>query len=171
MKKAKNFKIAVTVMSLLACAALLTSCGGHIKDKNGPDDFSLVKLTNEEILGTSVSATVTNTAGTVDEGDGVTSYSDSCISGVKTIAEYNTADQEITDKGILKVTVDSEVREGNAKILFFEKNAPGNFQEIEFGDGKTVEVSDPHGRYLVRVGAESADIDIKVKFEFIPIAQ
>ena len=172
MKKFKKIKISALFLSLLVFLLAMTSCSEQIKDSNGPDDFSLVELTDEDILATSVTAHVTEPDGPNDKGNGVTTFSDSRISGVKEIVRYEANGDEHINGGILKVTVDSEVRAGNVKILLVKKaNANSVEAEFEIGEGKSAEIADPRGVYMVRIGAESADIDIKVKLEFVPTAK
>lgn len=173
MKNSKKIKLMTLIASLLFCGVMMTSCSEQIKDSNGPDDFSLVELTDEDMLARSTTIHTTDPVGPNDEGNGVTTFSDSRISGVKNIASYSTYDQEYKGNGFLKVTVDSEVREGNLRIVLVKTVGGTNTAEaeIEIGDGKTAEVANPSGTYYLRIGAESADLDIKVKFEFIPAEQ
>ena len=154
--KNKLTKIISLALALIACVLMLASCSGHIKDKNGPDDVS-VSFKTEDLVNGSTSVTANNYD--VKEEGNVYTYADEKISGIMKICEIDPeSDQKLTFK------VDSEVAQGNLMIYVMLKgNTNKIVGEIPVGEGETFTVDEPeYGKYILRIAAESANMDIKV---------
>ena len=155
--KTKFTKIFALSIALIICALSLVSCSGHIKDKNGPDDVS-VSFEEKELVNGSTSVTANNYD--VKEEGNVYTYADDKVSGIMKICE-------IDPDGKLTFKVDSTLTEGNLMIYVMHKgNANTVVGEIPVGEGKSFTVDEPvAGKYVVRIAAESANVDIKVTVE------
>ena len=155
--KNKFMKFTALTLAVITCMLLLASCD-HIKDKNGPDDIS-VSFTEEELLARSVTYTPTADGKIKNEGN-VYTYTDEKLSGIMNVCEIDPdSDKE------LKFEVDSEVLEGNLKIYVIRKsNTNVMVDEIPVGEEKIFTVTEPlAGEYVLRIAAESANMNIKVK--------
>ena len=152
--KNKMIKFISLILALLTCVMLLASCSGHIKDKNGPDDVS-VSFKTEDLVNGSTSVTANNYD--VKEEGNVYTYADDKVSGIMKICE-------IDPDGKLTFKVDSTLTEGNLMIYVMHKgNANTVVGEIPVGEGETFTVDEPeYGKYILRIAAESANMDIKV---------
>ena len=154
--KKQFVKIISLSLALLTCMLLLASCSEHIKDKNGTDDYN-VSFSDEELRASSTKVTATN-GYDVKENGSVYSYADEKITGIMKICE-------IDPDGRLTFNVDSEVAEGNLMIYVLRKGNSGNeiVGEIPVGNGKIFDIEEPgYGKYILRIAAESANMDIKV---------
>ena len=154
--KKQFVKIISLALSLLTCVLLFASCSEHIKDKNGPDDYN-VSFSDEELRASSTKVTATN-GYDIEEKDNTYSYSDEKITGIMKICEFD-------PEGSLILNVDSEVTEGNLIIYVLHKGNNGNaiVGEIPVGQGESFKIENPSsGKYMVRIAAESANMDIKV---------
>lgn len=153
--KKQFVKIISLSLALLTCMLLLASCSEHIKDKNGPDDYN-VSFSDEELRASSTKVTATN-GYDVKENGNVYSYADEKITGIMKICEFD-------PEGSLILNVDSEVTEGNLIIYVLHKNNSNAIVgEIPVGVGETFKIENPSsGKYILRIAAESANMDIKV---------
>ena len=155
--KTKFTKIFALSIALIICALSLVSCSGHIKDKNGPDDVS-VSIAEDKLISGSTSVTATNYD--VKQEGNVYTYADEKVSGVMNICD-------IDPDGKLTFKVDSTLTAGNLMIYVLHKGNNNVIEgEIPVGEGQSFTIDEPSsGKYVLRIAAESANVDIKVTVE------
>ena len=101
MKKVLLFTFAFIFIFLVGCS--------HIEDTNGAEDFSIVEISDEEILDGGSSMSVGSISSTVN---GVHKLSIKKFSGVEELLEIE-ADSEKT----IEVSIKNEVKDGNFMIV------------------------------------------------------
>lgn len=103
---------------ILSCLTLTSCSFGHIEDSNGVDDYSLVTITNEEIIDNSNFYVQTMSSQVVINGKYTVKINK--FSGVKSINDFNKQGQQITINSTITLN------EGNLKICLV------NEHEIEY---------------------------------------
>lgn len=133
------------ILIILMFLFILVGCSiGQIEDKNGPDDYTVVTITDKQILSNNNkymeygSVTVTK--------DNKTVINISKFSGIKEVLKFT----KKTD-----VTISSIVEKGNFRIIIVTSD--NNLKDIEIN--KKVDVTFNSGDKLKIVG-ESAKIDL-----------
>ena len=105
----RNSKLILLIILLLA----LTGCGKHIEDTNGPEDFTLETITEEDILNGYPEVAVKQSL----ERDGNEyKYSVKKMTGVKEIFKGSFQNEDIA------ITLNTSVESGNANIVLLYKN-------------------------------------------------
>jgi len=144
----------IVILLLSAMFALsLASCGVEIADTNGPDDISLVEITDQNILKMDIGA-----AGYGESTSGEskrTKYTGNSFSGVAEVYLTN----YIGKSDVIIDVTDLEVESGNFRLVVLLN------EEIihEFKPGEqlqTLELEDIKGTLSIRMAGESA------KFKF-----
>ena len=139
-----------------------------VEDVNGPEDTSLATVTAEEVLAAenSYSATMlrsggigsrTNVGGRLDEYDSdYRTVSARKISGVLTIQASNVDADELT------LEIDTTLQSGNMEVFILVDGALA--QQAEVNKTQIITLTDIAGKdVLVKIGAESAQMEISVK--------
>ena len=139
---------------MLFLVLTLSSCS-HIEDTNGPDDYSLVTLTEDDILNRPNS---TITVGTIQSNSKIGnkaqgSYSATKISGVTTIAEYNTINSSISfeisftcseGNGLLAIVSNGEIVKlinPNETLSFTLNNSGYQYKIVVAGESAKLKVT------------------------------
>ncbi len=145
MKKILCFIVFIFLCFMFGC--------GHIEDTNGPDDFSLVTISNQDILDYSSSAETMSSTVTIGN---KTTVKIGTFSGVKSIYKNYSA------KGDYKIIIDIKVEEGNLGVFvvsgdeILEEIPLNTKSEISVTVDKTLEI---------RIGGESAKLEIEYMIE------
>lgn len=143
-----------TIVFILFLSLTLTSCS-HIEDTNGPDDYSLVEISNDEIVSgksysTSVGKLTTQTGRTIK-------LKISKFSGVENVQSFKTTNSDIT------FTVSIEVTQGNFKAVLVQNNKIIH----EFNNNQNnqiVKVSKGTGSVAVYIAGESAKFNLTIEY-------
>ena len=143
-----------TIVFILFLSLTLTSCS-HIEDTNGPDDYSLVEISNDEIVSgksysTSVGKLTTQTGRTIK-------LKISKFSGVENVQSFKTTNSDIT------FTVSIEVTQGNFKAVLVQNNKIIH----EFNNNQNnqvVTVSKGTGSVAVYIAGESAKFNLTIEY-------
>ena len=132
----------------------LTSCGSsfqHIEDENGPDDYSLVQLTDEDVIRSTSSISLISIYSNInDEGSAKIER----FSGVKRLATLTKKD---------KVTVDFEITSGNAVLCIVSKSEILHYFELNKDNQEYV--IETNEKIYLKLAGESAKVDIKYTIE------
>ena len=136
----------LSIFTLLALLLSLASCS-HIEDTNGPDDYSLVSLTDEDIL--AKERVIKRLSKRSSNGD-TTTYEVKRISGVEDILVFSADRNELLT---LDVTVTAT--EGNLKVALIHSDEIIETIPINGGE-HTVKIENFEGRFYLRLAAESA---------------
>lgn len=147
------------LLALLLSAALvlgLCGCMSHIEDTNGPEDFSLATLTEEDILGSSLKST-TNMS--TEKTKGLTTYCKAQkFSGVTDLYE-----ETVMWSSGMTMEVSSSVTEGNARLLLLLDGALIHEFDIN-AENQTFTLDEFEGTITLRLAGESAKYDIRFSF-------
>lgn len=143
----------VICILMLFFVLTLSSCS-HIEDTNGPDDYSLSILTDDDIINKKGS---TVTVGTVEShskiGNKATGkYTASKISGVTTIAEYSSS------SSFISFEISFECAEGNGLIAIVTNGAI--VKKVNPNETVSFTLNNSGYKYMIVVAGESAKIKI-----------
>ena len=144
----------LSIIFIIFLSLTLTSCS-HIEDTNGPDDYSLVEISNDEIVSgksysTSVGKLTTQTGRTIK-------LKISKFSGVENVQSFKTTNSDIT------FTVSIEVTQGNFKAVLVQNNKIIH----EFNNNQNnqiVTVSKGTGSVAVYIAGESAKFILTIEY-------
>ena len=144
----------LSIIFIIFLSLTLTSCS-HIEDTNGPDDYSLVEISNDEIVSgksysTSVGKLTTQTGRTIK-------LKISKFSGVENVQSFKTTNSDIT------FTVSIEVTQGNFKAVLVQNNKIIH----EFNNNQNnqvVTVSKGTGSVAVYIAGESAKFNLTIEY-------
>ena len=145
----------LAIIFILILSLTLTSCS-HIEDTNGPDDYSLVKISDEEILGvrsasTKIGAFESQTGRTIK-------VKVSKFSGVENLQSFKTTNSDIT------FTVSVTVTSGNFKaVLVQEGKIIHTFNNN--ASNQVVTVKQGTGTVSFYVAGESAKYNITLEYD------
>lgn len=145
----------LTIIFIIFLSITLTSCS-HIEDTNGPDDYSLVKISDEEILGvrsasTKIGAFESQTGRTIK-------VKVSKFSGVEKLQSFKTTNSDIT------FTVSVTVTSGNFKaVLVQEGKIIHTFNNN--ASNQVVTVKQGTGTVSFYVAGESAKYNITLEYD------
>ena len=145
----------LTIIFIIFLSITLTSCS-HIEDTNGPDDYSLVKISDEEILGvrsasTKIGAFESQTGRTIK-------VKVSKFSGVEKLQSFKTTNSDIT------FTVSVTVTSGNFKaVLVQEGKIIHTFNNN--ASNQVVTVKQGTGTVSFYVAGESAKYNITLQYD------
>ena len=140
------------IFAFLSTILLLTSCSfGHIKDKNGKDDYSIATISEEEMINGSnyvalgfFSTHIFSTA----------NCNSKKFSGVKTIATVNIESENEN------IVITSSVTSGNFMLIFVKDEVI----EVKAYANSLINVSKAsmNGLYEIKVVGESASFDVEI---------
>ena len=145
----------LTIIFIIFLSITLTSCS-HIEDTNGPDDYSLVKISDEEILGVRSASTK---IGSFESQTGRTiKVKVSKFSGVEKLQSFKTTNSDIT------FTVSVTVTSGNFKaMLVLEGKIIPTFNNNV--SNQVVTVKQGTGTVSFYVAGESAKYNITLEYD------
>lgn len=146
----------IAILLTLVMLTGLSGCMSHIEDANGPDDHSLATLTDEELLGSSLSSTGTMMS-TVTTGS-ITRCKAGKFSGVDDLYE-----EDIVWSSGLTVSVDATVTEGNARLVLLLDGEIVHEFAINSGE-QTFTLEEYSGLLCLRIAGESAKYNITYSF-------
>lgn len=140
---------------LLIIVLILTSCSydtiDHIEDENGSDDYSLVNITEEDIINSTSSISyISIFTNDTDSGSG----SIEKFSGVKKITNISSKD---------KIVVGFTVTEGNASLCLVTKDEIIHYFNIN--ENNQEYVIDTNKKLYLKLAGESAMIKLEYKYE------
>lgn len=141
---------------ILVLLFLMTGCQRHIKDTNGPDDYSLVSFSNDD----KVSAKSYVAVGAISShvlGRG--SFSAKKFSGAMILYEVNVNDR-------ISCYFDIEVESGNFEVILINDEQIIKSVALNNTSRFTIETS---GKVTLKVIGESARFEIKYEVEHIEI--
>ena len=143
---------------LLIFTVLLTSCS-HIEDTNGPEDYSIVSFTDEDILSGKNSVFVVGSTKSQSKNNNklVGTYKASKISGIEKIAEYR------SDRENISFTIKLTCESGNALVVIVSNNEI--IKKIPSNDSMTIDVINNKKNYKILLVAESAKISLEYQVE------
>lgn len=151
MKKIICICLLVLVMSLSACS--------QIEDTNGPDDYSVVTFSDDDILngGGFVVTVGTIEASSYLNGKLSGTYSVAKISGIITVNEYSSKSSKIS------FNINFTCEAGNAMVVIVSDNEI--VKKIEANQDVTFEVDNNFKDYEIKLVGESAKASIKYQVQ------
>lgn len=153
-------KILCLVLAL-AFAFCTVGCGVEIEDANGPDDFSLTEITDDNIINLDLGASsYSQSPSSEDTADlsKVTKFKSNSFSGVAEIYGKN-----LIGKSDLTIDVTSiQVDEGNFRLLVLLDDQIVHEFDLEEMN-QTYELRDVSGNVSVRMAGESANFKFSIR--------
>lgn len=152
-------KIAILVLLCIGVAFCLCAC--HIEDKNGPDDYSLVEITEDKIKNgiSSYSQLMAVSNGTQN----IIEYKSERFSGVKTIKKIT-----FTGGKSLEINYDLKVDSGNFRAVLIHDGEI--VMDLPIGEDQHIVIDNPKHSYEIRIAGESADFEIELEYLFADIS-
>ncbi|MCH5163754.1 MAG: hypothetical protein J1F36_01920 [Clostridiales bacterium] len=147
-------KISKFIAVTIVCALIaITCCGcGHIKDTNGDDDFSLVTLSEQQIIKGNSSVSSVSAS---NQWNNKYNLKVSKFSGVKEL-------KKITLKsGTQKITTDVNVSAGNFRMVLIS----GGQIVYDFDINGTSSATISEGTYIIKIAGESASFNLSFSIE------
>lgn len=143
------------ILLLLIIVLNLTSCSytsfDHIEDENGSDDYSLVNITDEDIINSTSSISyISIYTNNTDSG----SASIDKFSGVKKLTSISNKD---------KIIVSFTVIEGNASLCLVTKDEIIHYFNIN--ENNQEYVIDTNKKLYLKLAGESANINLEYRYE------
>ena len=150
----------ILCLLLIVMLFSLTSCS-HIEDTNGPDDYSLTTLSEENILNRKGSTTTVGTVRTKSliGGNLKGSYKVSKVSGVSTIIKFECKGTTV------KFEIDFTVTSGNAILAVVSDGTI--VRKIEANQVVEFEVNNSKDTYQLVIVGESAKANIKYNINYV----
>ena len=131
-------KIAILVLLCIGVSFCLCAC--HIEDKNGPDDYSLVEITEEKLI--NGASAYTQTQSIINETQNSIDFDCEKFSGVKTL-------KKITFIGgiRLEINYDIELDSGNFRAVLIHDGEI--VMDLPVGEDQQIVIDNPrHGRLV-----------------------
>lgn len=143
------------ILLLFIIVLNLTSCSyisfDHIEDENGSDDYSLVNITDEDIINSTSSISyISIYTNNTDSG----SASIDKFSGVKKLTSISNKD---------KIIVSFTVIEGNASLCLVTKDEIIHYFNIN--ENNQEYVIDTNKKLYLKLAGESANINLEYRYE------
>lgn len=158
--KSKNFLWILLVVAVIAICgySFLTSDSEHIEDTNGPDNYALTTITDENIINQDIVAlNVNKSSGVLN--DGIT-FSSNQFTGVYRVFQTSF----LFDSDFLMELAGFYVNSGNFKMAVV--NNGEIIATVEPGLFATCELSDLNGPFEVVIAGESADFEFTLDHLF-----
>jgi len=150
--------VLLLVLSLIGCGNYINRFP-RIEDANGPDDFTLCSITEEEICQSKAHiaiASITTTNG------GKTKISIGELSGVlqpdASLASVGAKGETLVWHAVSSVTA------GNLRICIVRDNSE-IVGEFPINDEGEVRIENAQGRYTLRIAGESAEFSLEITLE------
>ena len=144
------------MLLLLSCISIfaLTSCG-HIEDSNGPDNYTVVTITDEDILrgGNSHMSLMATSGSSIINGRLRGEYNAEKFSGVFKVGEYD------SDKKTININVNITCESGNAMVVVVSDDRI--IKKIEANQNFDCNVDNTYDDYIIYVVGESAKLSVK----------
>mgnify|MGYP003478078095 FL=1 len=144
MKKISKFILLIILL------LTLTSCGNHIEDKNGPDDFTLETITEEDILN---GYSVVSVKQSLVRKNNEYKYSVKKLSGVEEIFKGSFKDEDVA------ITLDTSVESGNAQIVLVYKGMILK-RFLLNSENQVFSMTGLNGEIKILVAGESAKVNV-----------
>ena len=143
----------VILVLMILMVLPLTSCS-HIEDTNGPDDYSVVTITDEKIISGVYSTMCVGVFETeIEVSDELTgSYKVSKLSGITEINTYRSR------KDLITFNIEFTCESGNAMIVIISNDEI--IKKIEANQNVTFEVTNTDHQYKILLVGESAKASI-----------
>ena len=145
----------LTIIFIIFLSITLTSCS-HIEDTNGPDDYSLVKISDEEILGVRSASTKIGSFQT--QAGRTIKVKVSKFSGVENLQSFKTTNSDIT------FTVSVTVTSGNFKAMLVQEGKIIHTFNNNVSN-QVVTVKQGTGTVSLYVAGESAKYNITLQYD------
>ena len=146
-------KIAILVLLCIGVSFCLCAC--HIEDKNGPDDYSLVEITEEKLI--NGASAYTQTQSITNETKNSVEFDSKKFSGVKTLKKITFAG------GIrLEINYDIELDSGNFRAVLIHDGEI--VMDLPVGENQQIVIDNPKRSYEIRIAGESADVEIELEY-------
>ena len=136
----------------------LTACGIEIEDTNGPDDYSLETITDENIINMDLGAS--GSAASSDDASQVVKYSSKNFSGVEEICFVNRimASEVVIDLSTIMV------KQGNFRlVVVYNDEIVHDFDLEEMS--QQFKLEDVEGNVSVRIAGESASYEFYLSIQ------
>ena len=144
-------KIAILLISLVLASVCLCACV-YIPDENGDEDYSLCKLTENDIINsTDYQYTSINSK---REANGTYVYSIQSLSGVYTLKKVEGS------YGVLTFNATITLHSGNLRACLVKDGEI--VREIPINEFAQINVSNPDGKYAIKLAGESASFDVEI---------
>lgn len=144
-------KITALAISVLIACVCLCSCV-YIADTNGDDDYSLGKLTEEDIINSTEYQI--RSVNSRKEANGTYKYSITGLSGVYTLKKVEGS------YGVLSFNVTITLHSGNLRACVVKNGEI--VREIPIGEFTQINISNPDGKYEIKLAGESASFDLEI---------
>ena len=144
-------KLAILIISLILASVCLCACV-YIPDENGDEDYSLCKLTENDIISsTDFQAMYSQKQGVQN---GTTVYTAKKLSGVYTVDKVYS-----NNAGALTIYSTVTLTEGNVRICLVQDGKI--VCDIPVGENMETKIENPSGNYQLRVAGESASLELE----------
>ena len=146
----------IALLIVLCIGVVFCLCACHIEDKNGPDDYSLVEITDEKILKNTTS--YTQTGAVASESQHEVEFDCRKFSGVKTL-------KKITYTGgiRLEINYDIELDSGNFRAVLIHDGEI--VMDLPIGENQQIVIDSPKRSYEIKIAGESADVEIELEYK------
>lgn len=142
------------ILLVILLSFILPSCASLvIEDTNGPDDYSLQTITDEQIIFGMNTSKMMSFTSTVNNN---TTAKCRSLSGVQTLCSYNI-------NGDLTVNVTSEVNSGNARLVLIINEKIIN--DFNINGSSTYTLTQVSGLAEIKIAGESANYNVTVVVE------
>ena len=145
----------IALLLVLCVGVTLCLCACHIEDKNGPDDYSLVEITEEKL--TNGSSSYTQTQSIIKETQNSIEFDCEKFSGVKTIKKII-----FTGGKWLEINYDIELDGGNFRAVLIHDGEI--VMDLPIGEDQQIIIDNPKSSYEIRIAGESADFEIELEY-------
>ncbi len=146
------------IVFMIVFVMLFSGCGlGHIEDENGPDDYSLAVITNEDLLGNYGTNYFMSTYSRMQK--------DNLLTGSKSSRKFTGVDtlEEITALEYIKIEINSNVKSGNFKIVIIGKDL--FIDDINVNE-EYIYTNNSPGKYKIVIAGESANFSVSYKISY-----
>ncbi len=146
----------IALLLVLCIGVIFCLCACHVEDKNGPDDYSLVEITDEKILKNSSS--YTQTGAITSESQHKVEFECQKFSGVKSLKKIS-----YTGGVRLEINYDIELDKGNFRAVLIHDGEI--VMDLPIGEDQTIVIDSPKRSYEIKIAGESAEVDIELEYK------
>lgn len=151
----------IAILLTLGCVFALTACGLEIPDENGPEDYSLATITEENLIQMDLGASAYSTSPGSDEDDymyKLTKVKGKEFSGVVELWGTNLLGKSDQTVDLSTIQVDS----GNFQLVAtLDDEIVHVFDNEEMS--QTYELRDANGYFAIRMAGETADFKFFIR--------
>lgn len=145
----------IALLLALCVGVILCLCACHIEDKNGPDDYSLVEITEEKLI--NGSSSYTETKSIINKTKNGVELDCEKFSGVRTIKKIT-----FTGGKWLEINYDLELDGGNFRAVLIHDGEI--VMDLPIGEDQQIIIDNPKSSYEIRIAGESADFEIELEY-------